>query len=370
MSDYPDFDRYLERRYQQAGALTPGQKLAVIENLRAEAHQGRFPFGNSVVSVPVDNPAVQAVLRGEEVSIGSASISDGSGGGIVQSIQNAPTWAKIALIVAIPLVMLLLSLGGGVVARFRATPTPTATLEPTPTQVTPPVDTPLPPPPTETPTATPVVSLMSGGAPGDGVRDPASIEIAGLLFILTKGKVSENGEWKPSGPEWLEGTEVRRVFSIPYDLLASAEISPGDEISVRTRGGQVLVYLVRDVIHLPPNKIEVFNSLHPSIVIDLPMQPGSVDAAERVVVFGDAKIDSGSSSESQQQGQTFIVSTPLNLRNNPGLHSQVLISLPTGTVIQASLSQMPVNVDGQVWIFVSTPYGYGWVAQNMLLVAP
>jgi hypothetical protein len=369
-----EFEKYLERRFQQAGALTPGQKLQVLESLREEAQQGRFPFGNSVASLPVENPAVQAVLRGEEVSLGKTTIKSDSGGGFAERLARLPVVARLAIVAAIPILMLLV--GSLVSASGRspeptatATPEPSATLEPTALpQPTPEPPTPLPEPPTPLP-PTPTQVFLLGGKPAQENRDPASIEIAGRLFILGKGEVKD-GEWRPEGPEWLAGTEVRRVFAVPYDSLADVEIKAGDEIYVRTRGGQVLTYVVRDVVQMLANQIEIFKSLRPSIVVALPLQSGNVSGVERFVIFGEAKIEKEVIiEEAKQPATSYLVLNATNLRENPGMYGKVLFSLPAGTAVTLTTAPQ-VTLDGYVWLFVNTPYGYGWVAQQTLAANP
>lgn len=370
-----EFEKYLERRFQQAGALTPGQKLQVLETLRQEAQQGRFPFGNSVASLPVDNPAVQAVLRGEEVSLGKTTIKSDAGGGLAERLARLPVWARLAIVAAIPLVMLLVGSLASAAGRSpdpTATLGPTATLEPTdlPQPASEPPPTLQPEPPTPLPPPTPTQVFLLGGKPAEEGRDPASIEIAGRLFLLGKGKV-QDGQWRPEGPEWLAGTDVRRVFAVPYDSLADVEVKAGDEIFVRTRSGQVITYVVRDVVQLLANQIEVFQSLRPSIVVALPLQSGNVNAVERFVIFGDAKVveEGQVGVEEQQVVDSYLVLNSTNLRENPGLHGKVLFNLPAGTAVTLTTAPQ-VTLDGYLWLFVSSPYGYGWVAQQMLVANP
>jgi hypothetical protein len=363
------FDKYLEHRFQQAGALTPGQKLEVLETLRSEAHNGRFPFGNSVASLPVDNPAVQAVLRGEAVSLGAATVKSGTPtGGLAGRLGSLPTAARIGLLAAIFFVpLLLVGLLSGLGKKAAPTATPTLALSATatfaPTQ--PPPPTPLPPPTALPPTPTPTF-LLGSGKPADDNRDPASIEIAGRLFILSKGQVGKEGAWRPNGPEWLAGTEVRRVFAVPYTQLQDVTVQANDEILVRTRGGQVLTYFVRDVVKLLANQIEVFNSLRPSLVVALPMQAGDVSAVERQLIFGEVKAEASAQTTTAENLPSAYVRVPTNLRRNPGLQAAVLTALAPGTAVFYQSSAPAVQLDGYTWLYVYSPAGYGWVAEEML----
>jgi len=377
MTDRDTFQAYLDFRTQKAGALTPGQKLDLIRSLLEEARQGSVPTGErSVTRLPVEHPAVQAALRGEEVSLGEAMIRKKADW---KDVSAWPLHRKLMLLGAIVLVIVGLGMGmmrgGKAKAEAEATPSPTSTPDwyATLTAVAvenaaqPPLPTPSPPA-----TATPAFLLGLGG-PAEDSRDPASIEIAGRLFILARGKVDkESGQWKPQGPEWLAGTEVRRVFAIPYEALADAEIKAGDALYVRTRGGQVLTYRVRDVIRLMANQIEAFVSLRPSIVVALPMGAGDVNSVERVMLFGEAE-ETGralveESSAAAMPAPNAVTLGGVNLRDNPGLsESHVIIGLPPGTPLVV-MPVAAVTLDDHVWVYVLSPYGYGWVAKEMILL--
>lgn len=376
-----NFERYLEFRFQKAGALTPGQKVEVVQQLIQEARQGRVPSGEkAVVSLPVDHPAVAAVLRGEEVSMGATTIR--RGGADWRDVASWPLAARIGVLAGIFALIVLLGLGmmrgrvkaeeAEITVTVEASPTAAAEATVTPdwyATMTALAPTPAPPP---TATATPAAFLLGAGAPADDSRDPASIEIAGRLFVVSAGSVGDDGKWVPDGPQWLKGTEVRRVFAIPYESLADVQVKAGDPIYVRTRGGQVITYLVRDVVRLLANQIESFVSLRPSLVVALPMQAGDVQSSERIVLFGEAQADtevSAAEETAQEYVPNAVTLGDANLRDNPGLKSAVLIGMPQGTPLIVSAAP-PVTVDGHVWVYVLSPYGYGWVAKDMLFIQP
>ncbi len=375
MTDH--FQEYLDFRMQKAGALTPGQKLDLIHALQEEARQGSVPTGGrSVTRLPVDHPVVQAVLRGEEVSLGEALIRRKADW---RDLSAWPTSRKIMLLGGIVLLIMLLGLGmlrgGRVQAEAEATPTATAIVTATP-------DWPAtltavavenaqqepPPTPAPLPTAT-AAFLLGQGGPAEEGRDPASIEIAGRLFVLARGEVEkESGQWIPQGAEWLAGTEVRRVFAVPYEALADAEIKAGDPIYVRTRGGQVLTYRVRDVIRLLANQIEALVSLRPSIVVVLPMEAGDVNSVERVVLLGEAQEAERVIEEGSAVTPNAVTLGAVNLRDNPGLsQSRVIIGLPPNTPLVV-MAAAPVTLDNHTWVYVLSPYGYGWVAKEMISI--
>ncbi|MEW5891418.1 MAG: hypothetical protein AB1768_20845, partial [Pseudomonadota bacterium] len=172
MTDH--FQEYLDFRMQKAGALTPGQKLDLIHALQEEARQGSVPTGGrSVTRLPVDHPVVQAVLRGEEVSLGEALIRRKADW---RDLSAWPTSRKIMLLGGIVLVIVLLGLGmlrgGRVQAEAEATPTPTAAASASPTPDWPATLTAVavenaqqepPPTPAPLPTATAAFLLGQGG---------------------------------------------------------------------------------------------------------------------------------------------------------------------------------------------------------------
>jgi hypothetical protein len=366
------FERYLDFRFQKEGALTPGQKLEVIARLKEEARQGRVPSGEkAVVSLPVEHPAVAAVLRGEEVSLGAAAIR--RAGTDWRDVTTWPLAARIGVLVGIMALSLLMAMRGMAKgqgkAEATATPTAmaTATVEASATPdwyatMTALAPTSAPPP---TATATQAPFLLGTGGPAENSRDPASIEIAGRLFVVSAGEVKD-GQWIPDGPQWLKGTEVRRVFAIPYASLADAPIQAGDPIYVRTRGGQVITYRVRDVVRLLANQIESFVSLRPSLVVALPMSGGDVQSSERVMLFGEADVSVVEQAAAEYVPNAFTLGDT-NLRTDPGLKSTVLMGMPRGTPLIVSAAP-PVTMDGHVWVYVLSPYGYGWAAKDMLFI--
>jgi hypothetical protein len=373
--DQTIFERYVEFRFQKEGALTPGQKLEVISKLKEEARQGRVPSGEkAVVSLPVDHAAVAAVLRGEEVSLGDTSIR--REGMDWRNPAGWPLWARIGALAGIVLLVVVLALvmaAHGKAQKADVTPTaeaaPTAASSPTPdwyATMTALAPTPAPPP---TATATQAAFLLGTGGPAESSRDPASIEIAGRVFVVSAGEVKD-GKWTPDGPQWLKGTEVRRVFSIPYESLADAKMQVGDPIYVRTRGGDVITYLLRDVVRLQANQIESFVSLQPSLVVALPMSGGDVQSSERVMLFGEVQADTTAVS-ANESGADYTPNAyalgGVNLRDNPGMKSNILAGIPSGTPLIVSAAP-PVTLDEHVWVYVLSPYGYGWVAKDMLLI--
>ena len=307
------FRSYLQQRFTQADAMTPGQKLEVIEQLRKEARGDvaghpnalRMPKeGGGTILLPTHHDLVQAALEGRRVSMGGTTIEAQQGAtSLSERMEALPTPAKLGVLAAIfilPLLFVcgLMNLVGGdeepAVAALEATPTleptltltvpitPTLTLEPTiaVTQVVT-VTAPLPSP---TPYAIALGTL--GGEAGASGNDPASIEVAGYTWVLAAGSVA-NGQWLPVGAEWLAGTQLRRVVAVPYepDVAASmSELRGGEVIRLRLRSGEIAKYKVSEVRRQQRQQIEVLAERTPSLVLLLHSEP----SAERWVVQAEA----------------------------------------------------------------------------------
>jgi hypothetical protein len=369
-----NFEKYVQRRLAASGAMTPGQKLEVIKGLIEEAKAGKVPVGeNAVARLPQGHPAVQAVLRGEQVSMGSTVVPKDMG---FKGLGDRRV-AMGLMIGSVLIMVLTLVFGSRLIFKApEPSPTPAATQVPLPTSTPMPLPTQIPPTALPLPTATPAFSMGIGG-PAENNRDPASIEISGRLFIVSRGIVDDNGKWAPAGPEWLEGTEVRRVFAVPYSAISDLPVQTGDTVRVRTRGGAVLEYNVREVLHLMGNQIETFISLRPSVVIFVPMNAGDVNTSEKIAVLAEAPLATSSSGSSEPAASDYIhasTNSGVNLRKDPGLNTQVLLGLSPGT--QLAVSNYPsVSVNGVEWIYVaviqsstSKDWIYGWLAREYVSV--
>ena len=126
------FEKYLQYRYEHANAITPGQRLEVLATVKADAQTGMVPIDeNTMASLDLKDPAVQAVLRGESVSMGAHSAKR-KRGKVPNSERNKLLIA--AAIVVIPILLALLVFGMRGRARAAANvPTETALASATPT---------------------------------------------------------------------------------------------------------------------------------------------------------------------------------------------------------------------------------------------
>jgi len=308
------FEQYFRWQAARAGAVTPGQMLDLVRELRKRAQeQGEFPLGPQTRGkLPPNDPMVKAVLAGEDVAVGGRRVVQKSArpGGLRAVIALAAFLVPVALAM-----VLLMARGRG---RAQAAPTPTplslppglAASSPTAPALSSPqaavTATPLFAAVSPTVTATAVPTTASGYAvvlgleeAAAGANDPASLEIAGNTFALGMGK-PQAGVWQPTGgAEWLAGTELRRVVAVPAtDALAAAvaRLRAGDEVRLRLRSGEVIRYQVSDVVRVKRHQIEVLAGRNPSLAVVLYGER----TGERTVVIAEAV-----------QEEAFTVYTPV-----------------------------------------------------------
>jgi hypothetical protein len=349
MTDRTTFEQYLDFRIDRAQALTPGKKLALVEELLAEAHQGRVPVSRDTVArVPVDSRSVQAVLAGEPVSMGQARMqarSDGAAA-ILTRVQELSVGARLGIMVAIVAIFGLLGfwgfswLGGGQEASAAGELTPT-------------------------PQGTPATGVVLNETdPGNGGSDPASLQVGATSFVLGRGKL-DDGAWEPVQAEWLEDTQVRRVVAIPIDLLKE-QIQRDDILRLRLRNGFSVPYRVVEISQVQRTQIEVLSSLEPSLVVILFDETA---ASTRQVVI--ARLDQKEMGI-EPVANTYLVSGPageINLRERP--FGAIVGVLENGTAVQVQTDVEPVNDSGYRWVRVQTSYGAeGWVAAELLAELP
>jgi len=269
------FERYLQYRFQQAGAVTAGQRLEVLNKIKEEARSGMVPLDeHSVATLDLKDPSVQAVLRGESVSVGGRTLRPPTRFALPKA---SGTTGKLLILLAIFLIPILLgavyiSSKKNAAAREAINAALTATaLAPTATVMA------LSSPTlaiTETPSVVPAATLMpdqvqySTGKAAEGPAAPASIEIGGRRLIVLQGEIDKkSGIWEPSGVEWLQGTAVRKVFAIPMEMMVDAYISIGDPISVRYRNGYTATYAVTASEPVVVDQIEILRANKPSIAV-------------------------------------------------------------------------------------------------------
>ena len=386
------FEAYLKYRYEQAGALTPGQQLEVVRRLRDEALQGKVPISESTtVVLPVTDPRVQAVLEGEPIVTGtgtrtstpSSAATTHRVSGKIRDAQGWPLWAKVLLFLS----PLLLPLIGGVVI-FWPSGAKEPTVQPTTTATTEaasgfpvgssgvaqasgglpaaaaPTPTPIPPTASPTPTPTSTPFPLNNLHPAEDPLGVVSVEIMGTQIVLSAGEPDEQGLWNPQGPEWLAGTVVRPVIAIPADVLDVQSLQPGSPVFVRRRNGQVWAYTTTGVLKVARAQIEIMYQDRPGLVIVLvPPHPEE----ERSVILAAPKFDvQPTPTPSAANTPVHVFRGPLRLRAEPTLAARVLRVLYAGDTLYLVEAQ-PVFQDGLSWLHVSTSDGLeGWVASSFV----
>ncbi len=384
------FDAYLKYRYEQAGALTPGQQLGVLRRLREEARQGKVPISEATtVVLPVTDTRVQAVLEGEPIVSGTTTASTSSRAtSKVRDAQGWPLWAKVLLLLA----PLMIAFVGGIVifwpsaakaSKTSSTATIAATAEMAgrgagaeeagvaqasgglPAAAAP-TSTPIPPTATATPTPTPTPTPLplTNLHPAEDPLGVVSVEIMGAQIVLSAGEPDEQGLWNPQGTEWLVGTVVRPVVAVPAEMLDVSSLQPGAPVFIRRRSGQKWMYRVDGALQIRRGQIEIMDQDRPGLVIVLiPSHPDK----KRVVILASPEFDvQPTPTPNVTQSVLKVQRGPLRLRSAPSLSSQVLRVLYPGATLRL-VEPKPAYGDGLSWLHVSTPDGIdGWVAASFV----
>lgn len=372
------FERYLQYRFQRAGAVTAGQRLEVLQQIKEEARKGMVPLDeSSVATLDLNDPAVQAVLRGESVSMGGQTLKKKSP--MFALPKASESRSKVLILVAILLIPILgailflsarkASRVAALEAAYTATPLPTMTAAPsTESVVSPTVEI-----PTEVPTNTPPSNqvLYSSGKAADEPTSPASIEIAGRRFVVLEGEVDgKSGVWQPSGVEWLRGTVVRKVFAIPQEMIEGISLTSGDPIQVRYRNGYTVTYALTQSTQVIVDQIELLRSNKPSIVILV--YTGNLEDPYRTLLVGEVPVPTTSMQAAPTAtamiGQRAIVlSDGARLRSAPSLKGSVIGGLSMGQEIFIISLAKTVEADGVIWVYVQTAIGNGWIANDLVI---
>jgi hypothetical protein len=104
----------------------------------------------------------------------------------------------------------------------------------------------------------------------------------GLNFNLRKGEI-KNGEWNPTGPEWLTGTEVSRWVAIPWSAQMEAVVrtlTQEDTIELGMSNTDRLTYHVYSIQELTFEEMQALDQNSPSLLLVLAKQ----DSDKRWVV--------------------------------------------------------------------------------------
>lgn len=101
---------------------------------------------------------------------------------------------------------------------------------------------------------------------------PVAVSLpGGWSFNLGRGTL-RNGEWEPSGAEWLEGTEVCRWVSLPWSRQLEAvlrTLNPKDPIELVMSNNDKLTYGVYSVYEMTPEEIQKLDANSPCLLLIL-----------------------------------------------------------------------------------------------------
>ena len=214
--------------------------------------------------------------------------------------------------------------------------------------------------------------MYSSGIAADEPTAPASIEIAGRRFVVLEGKVdNKTGVWEPEGVEWLLDTAVRKVFAIPLEMLKDAQLAVGDPIHVRYRNGYTVTYALTQATDVIVDQIEILNSNKPSMVIIA--YTGNFDDPHRLVLVGEIPVPFQSRENAPEPTlipgmRAVVIGDGVRLRQLPSLTSATLGNLPIGMEVLVMSNVQPLLSDNMQWVFVNSPLGSGWVAQDLLTI--
>jgi len=127
---------------------------------------------------------------------------------------------------------------------------------------------------TRPPEPTPVVSNLP---------HPTAMSLpGGLNFNLGRGSITD-GKWNPSGPEWLQGTEICRWVAIPWSKQLEAVVrtlTPDDSIELVMSNNDRLTYDVFSIQELTLEEMQALDQNSPCLLLVLAEQ----DAEQRWVV--------------------------------------------------------------------------------------
>ena len=262
------FWHYYRKRLQEAGAITPGQKHAVLDDIERELYtEGRVPIVSGVVKQDVNSPAVRAALDGREVVLGGTTVTAAPRRGLAAHTPRLLALAGILIgLCALGWWLIVGRTSESAVAVPTLPVTVSVAVPPTP-GVTPTGD--------GLPTATPYALALTTGSAARSESDPASLELAGFSYVLGVGTV-RNGEWIPQAAEWLEASTLHRVIAVPWEpnlVNAIATLSPGTVITLRLRSGELVSYWLEAVMRVQRQQIEVLTGRRPGLSIVLYGEP-------------------------------------------------------------------------------------------------
>ena len=401
------FQSYLQRQYRKRGAVSPHDRLRVVEWLLERARRGVFPVSETAVGrVDPNHPGLQALLTSNETSYQKKTASRGLRMRLPDREEMAewPTWKKLALIGGVFFGILFLTfamVGTRRLLRSRTVRRPSPALIPTrvvlamptitptlPTPTSPPL-APSPSPVLSTPTSPPAVGgapsmvMPQAGVPADDPAAPVAIEVEGhpQPIPVYLANVDKNGRWliPRNGAQWLPGSYIRKVFALGPDVAVGLIFRQGGQVRVRTRGGYVENYVLTRRITVPTTQLEVMYGHRPSVLIVFASSGDTREVwlAEMPEVLAYAhrssplSSSSSSSTISSSRIKAIVVVEGARLRAAPSLQARVLRELASGTLLELDGETGGIQRGRYTWYRVLAPYP-GWIAHVVIqiLVTP
>jgi hypothetical protein len=107
---------------------------------------------------------------------------------------------------------------------------------------------------------------------------PQNVRLPGGWTIDLKIGSVQQGSWNPSGAEWLEGTEVCRLISLPWNAQLDAvyqTIKPGDDILLTMSNRDLLGYKIESTKIISPTELGQLTTRDSPCLIVVLTQPGT-----------------------------------------------------------------------------------------------
>ena len=120
--------------------------------------------------------------------------------------------------------------------------------------------------------AFPLRSATATAAPTSVLPYPVEVRLPGGWPIGLKAATILDGAWAPEGPEWLQGTEIRRWIAIPWSKELEAvfkAILPGDTVILKMSNRDEWTYKVQSVERVASEKLPELNQNVSSVLIFL-----------------------------------------------------------------------------------------------------
>lgn len=371
------FENYLNKRFQSASALTPEQRLEVIETLISECrNSGLVPIDHEhLARLNPNDPAVQAVLRGEEVIVAGKKIRPEKGFSVsvgnIQDLKNASPTTRLLFTVGVGLVPILIGLYiifTAFTTKEESVPLPTATPTSTPSVVTFQQE--------QTPTPERSVYFDGTGNQDTNQMDvPVSLEIGNVHVLVRQSSFGANvytgsggNTWYPQQAEWLSGTQIRKVIAVPDDVIPEVLRAVGQTITLRYKTGYTVTFTITNVLRVTIDQIEIFQGSTPSLVLVL----YNKDTTWRTVLLAQQS-DLVAQSNTIQVTPTLVykqavVVSQVRMRKDASINAEVIRTLEVGETLKV-LPVSPVYQNEHYWVNVQDEKGdTGWVALKFIKI--